>query len=171
MLSFLNLRQAQRPRGRAAIVEGGAHNDGHRHGSITMLKTLIVEDSAVFRKAFKEALCKQFPFMAVEEALDGTAALEKVISFLPDLVFMDIRLPGESGLELTKRIKESHPHIAIIILTDYDLPEYREAARNGGADAFVPKGALNLTDIGTLIDSIFPGRGLDFEDPTRGRPC
>jgi DNA-binding NarL/FixJ family response regulator len=83
---------------------------------------------------------------------------------------MDIRLPGESGLELTKRIKESHPHIAIIILTDYDLPEYREAARNGGADAFVPKGALSLTDIGALIDSIFPGRGLDLEDPARKTP-
>jgi len=136
-----------------------------------MLKTLIVEDSAVFRKAFKEALCKRFPFMAVEEALDGKAALEKVISFLPDLVFMDIRLPGESGLELTRRIKTSHPNIAIIILTDHDLPEYREAARNGGADAFVPKGSLNLTDIGALIDSIFPGRGLDFEDPARKTPC
>ena len=105
-----------------------------------MLKTLIVEDSAVFRKAFKEALCKRFPFMAVEEALDGKAALEKVISFLPHLVFMDIRLPGQNGLELTRKIKTSHPNIAIIILTDYDLPEYREAARSGGADGFIPKG-------------------------------
>ena len=109
--------------------------------------------------------------MAVEEALDGKAALEKVISFFPDLVFMDIRLPGESGLELTKRIKESHPHIAIIILTDYDLPEYREAARCGGADGFISKGALNLTDIGALIETIFPGRDLDLEDPARKTPC
>lgn len=136
-----------------------------------MLKTLIVEDSAVFRKAFKEALCKRFPFMAVEEALDGKAALEKVISFLPHLVFMDIRLPGQNGLELTRKIKTSHPNIAIIILTDYDLPEYREAARSGGADGFIPKGGLNLTDIGALIETIFPGRDLDLEDPARETPC
>jgi len=136
-----------------------------------MLKTLIVEDSAVFRRAFKEALCRRFPFMAVEEALDGKEALEKVTNFLPELVFMDIRLPGQNGLELTRRIKTSHPDIAIIILTDYDLPEYREAARCGGADGFIPKGALNLTDIGALIETIFPGRDLDLEVPASKIPC
>jgi DNA-binding NarL/FixJ family response regulator len=109
--------------------------------------------------------------MAVEEALDGKAALEKVISFLPHLVFMDIRLPGQNGLELTRKIKTSHPNIAIIILTDYDLPEYREAARSGGADGFIPKGGLNLANIGALIETIFPGRDLDLEDPANETPC
>ncbi len=128
-----------------------------------MLKTLIVEDSAAFRKTFKDALCKRFPFMVIEEALDGTEAMQKIKTSLPDLVFMDIRLPGESGLELTERIKASHPEIAIIILTAYDLPEYREAAYNGGADAFIPKSSLNLADIAALIESIFSDRGLDFD--------
>lgn len=136
-----------------------------------MLKTLIVEDSPVFRKTFKEALCKRFPLMAVEEALDGKEALEKITTFLPDLVFMDIRLPGETGLELTRRMKASHPHIVIIILTDYDLPEYREAAHDGGADGFIAKGALNLEDIGTLLESMFPGRVLGSEGPARKTPC
>lgn len=136
-----------------------------------MLRTLIVEDNAVFRKAFKEALCGRFLFMTVEEALDGKEALEKVSTFLPELVFMDIRLPGQNGLELTRRIKASHPNIAIIILTDYDLPEYREAALCDGADGFIPKGALNLIDIGALIATIFPGRGFDLEDPARKTPC
>jgi DNA-binding NarL/FixJ family response regulator len=136
-----------------------------------MLKTLIVEDSPVFRKTFREALCKQFPQMAVEEAMDGREALEKVTSFLPDLVFMDIRLPGETGLELTRRMKASHPHIVIIILTDYDLPEYREAAHDGGADGFIAKGALSLEDVGRLLESMFPGRVLDSEGPARKTPC
>lgn len=127
------------------------------------MKTLIVEDSAAFRKTFKDALCKRFPFMVIEEALDGTEAMQKIKTSLPDLVFMDIRLPGESGLELTERIKASHPEIAIIILTAYDLPEYREAAYNGGADAFIPKSSLNLADIAALIESIFSDRGLDFD--------
>ena len=131
------------------------------------MKTLIVEDSAAFRKTFKDALCKRFPFMVIEEALDGTEAMQKIKTSLPDLVFMDIRLPGESGLELTERIKASHPEIAIIILTAYDLPEYREAAYNGGADAFIPKSSLNLADIAAFIESIFSDRDHDFHSPTK----
>ena len=124
-----------------------------------MLKTLIVDDSATFRKTFKVALCERFPFMLIEEALDATEALQKIKAFLPDLIFMDIRLPGESGLELTRRIKASHPEIAIIILTAYDLREYREAAYDGGADAFIPKSSLNLADIAALIKSVFSDDG------------
>ena len=132
-----------------------------------MLKTLIVEDSATFLKTFKDALCKRFPFMVIEEAMNGAEGMQKIKTFLPDLVFMDIRLPGESGLELTKRIKASHPEIAIIILTAYDLPEYREAAYNGGADAFIPKSSLNLADVAALIESIFSDRDHDFHGSTK----
>ncbi|MCK4620357.1 MAG: response regulator transcription factor [Desulfobacterales bacterium] len=131
-----------------------------------MLKTLIVDDSATFRKTFKEALCERFPFMLIEEALDATEALQKIKAFLPDVIFMDIRLPDESGLELTRRIKASHPEIVIIILTAYDLREYREAAYDGGADAFIPKSSLNLADISALIKSVFSDDGCyELHDP------
>ena len=131
-----------------------------------MLKTLIVEDSATFRKTFKDALCERFPFMLIEEAPGATEALQKIKTFLPDLIFMDIRLPGESGLELTRRIKTSHPEIVVIILTAYDLREYREAAYNGGADAFIPKNSLNLADISALIKFFFSDdRCYDLHDP------
>ncbi|MBW1677568.1 MAG: response regulator transcription factor [Deltaproteobacteria bacterium] len=105
--------------------------------------------------------------MVIDQAVDGTEAMQKIKTYLPDLVFMDIRLPGESGLELTKRIKASHPEIAIIILTAYDLPEYREAAYDGGADAFIPKSSLNLADIAALIESIFSHRNLGLDGPTK----
>jgi DNA-binding NarL/FixJ family response regulator len=68
-------------------------------------------------------------------------------------------------------MKASHPHIVIIILTDYDLPEYREAAHDGGADGFIAKGALSLEDVGRLLESMFPGRVLDSEGPARKTPC
>ena len=132
-----------------------------------MLKTLIVEDSDSFLKTFKEALCKRFPFMVIEEALNGAEAMQKIRAFLPDLVFMDIRLPGASGLELTERIKASYPEIAIVIVTAYDLPEYREAAYDGGADAFIPKSSLNLADIAACIESIFSDRNQGFHDPMK----
>ena len=121
------------------------------------LKTLIVEDNAPFRETFVEALAKRFVWMVVDMAMNGAGALEKIETFLPALVFMDIRLPGESGLVLTRKIKERHPEIMVIILTAHDLPEYREAAYRGGADGFIPKGSLNLEEVGRMIQSIFPG--------------
>jgi len=98
--------------------------------------------------------------MVVEEAMHGVEAMEKLETFLPDLVFMDVRLPGETGLELTKKIKASHPDILIIILTDYNLPEYRKAAFDSGADDFVVKGSLNPAAIEALVKSISSDRDL-----------
>jgi DNA-binding NarL/FixJ family response regulator len=125
------------------------------------MRTLIVEDNVTFRNTFKEVLCNKFPFMVVEEAMNGAEAMEKVETFLPELVFMDIRLPGETGLELTKKIKASHPQILIIILTDYNLPEYQKAAFDSGADDFVVKGSLNPAAIEALVKSICSGRDLE----------
>ncbi len=125
------------------------------------MRTLIVEDNETFRKTFREVLCKKFPSMVVEEAMDGVEATKKVETFLPDLVFMDIRLPGETGLELTKKIKVSHPEIHIIILTDYNLPEYRKAAFDSGADDFIVKGSLNATVIEEIVKSIFLDKDLE----------
>ena len=125
------------------------------------MKILIVEDNATFRKTFKEVLCKRFPLMVVEEAQDGAGALEKIETFMPELVFMDIRLPGETGLALTKKIKAGHPEILIIILTDYNFPEYREAALDSGADDFVAKGSLNPAAIEALVKSILSDKDLD----------
>ena len=117
-------------------------------------KILIVEDNAIFRQTLKGLLDTRFPFISFEEAWDGREALKKVNDFLPDLIFMDIKLPGESGLQLTKKIKNSYPEIIIIILTNYDLPEYREATKQKGADYFLTKGYSNIQEIMALVDSI-----------------
>lgn len=100
---------------------------------------MIVEDSAPFRQSLKRVLGARFPSMKLEEAGSGEQALKKVRALCPDLIFMDIELPGKNGLEVTKRIKADHPGMTIIILTHYDLPEYREAARQSGADHFLTK--------------------------------
>jgi DNA-binding NarL/FixJ family response regulator len=125
------------------------------------MKTLIIEDNSTFRKTFREALLKTFPSMVIEEAIDGVEATKKVETFQPDLVFMDIRLPGENGLELTKKIKVSHPEIHIIILTNYNLQEYRKAAFDSGADDFIVKGSLNAAAIEETVKSFFLDRDLD----------
>jgi len=120
-------------------------------------KTLLVEDQVRFRGYFKEMLHKQFPKMLIEEAGSGIEALKKVSSFAPDLIFMDIQLrneDGENGLELTRRIKTQHPHIKIVILTVFNLPEYRQAAAQYGVEDFVIKGLTPLSEIVALVKSI-----------------
>ena len=106
-----------------------------------MCKTLIVEDNVTFRQMLKESLCSGFPTMEIEEEPDGRDLFNKIDSFYPKIVFKDVRLPGENGLELTKKIKKNYPDIIIVILTSYDLPEYRQAVRESMADYFVPKGS------------------------------
>jgi len=126
-----------------------------------MIKTLIFEDSAFFRQLLKETLHSRFPSMDIAEAENGKDALQKVESLRPHLIFMDIKLPGENGLELTKKIKARYSDISIIILTSYDLPEYREAAREYQADHFLSKGASTKEDILTLVQSIITERDID----------
>ena len=117
------------------------------------LKILVVEDSTHFRKLFKGALHDRFPSIEIHEATDGEEALLQVETFLPNLVFMDIRLPGENGLELTKKIKARYPSIIVIILTGYDLPEYREFSSRY-ADHFFSKDPSTTENILTLVESL-----------------
>ncbi len=97
--------------------------------------------------------------MTFEEARNGMEALEKINAFDPHLIFMDIKLPGESGLELTKKMRRSNPEVKIIILTSYDLPEYRQAARRSGADHFLAKGSTKADDILALVASMSSALG------------
>ena len=123
-----------------------------------MIKTLIVEDSSFYRQLLKEALQSRFPSMDILEATDGKEVLEKVEIHHPGLVLMDIKLPGESGLDLTKKIRERHPDIIVIVLTAYDIPEYREAAYQYKANYFLSKGSASKESILTLVESILSER-------------
>jgi CheY-like chemotaxis protein len=121
-------------------------------------KVLIVEDSTLFRQLLRETLHDRFPSIRIYEATDGEEALRKVEAFLPDLIFMDIRLPGGNGLDLTKRIKALHPNMIVTILTAHDLPEYREVSRQY-ADHFFSKGSSTTENIFRLLQSILTTTG------------
>lgn len=125
-----------------------------------MSKILIVEDNDSFRRSLNEILSVQFPRIAIAEAADGNTVLEKVNALLPELIFMDIKLPGRNGLDLTKEIKKDYSNITVIILTGYDLPEYRQAAFQAGADHFISKGTTSDIEIVALVESILFNPGL-----------
>ncbi len=118
------------------------------------LKALIVENNAFFRRMLKENLLARFPSMVIQEAEEGKEALQRVQALQPELIFMDLQLPGENGLQLTKKIRTSHPGTKVIILTGHDIPEYREAATRCGANAFITKDSLNAGQVEELVKSL-----------------
>ncbi len=117
------------------------------------LRLLIVEDNNLFRQTLKECLHVSFPEIAIDEAVNGVEALKRVNAFAPDLILMDVRLPGESGLALTRKIKAIYPDIIIFVLTNYDSLECREAASRYGADRYIPKDSFKRVE--ELIKSYF----------------
>ncbi len=129
-----------------------------KRGKIQLFKALIVEDSAIFRKLLKETLHSRFPSMEIFEASEGEEALQIINANPPDLIFMDIRLPGESGLELTLKVKARYPDVVVIIMTSYDTPEYREAAVQARANYFLSKGSSSKEGILKLVESILAGQ-------------
>jgi len=76
---------------------------------------------------------------------------------------MDIGLPGENGLELTRKIKADHPDVTVIIVTSHDTPEYREAAIRYKADYFFSKDALLNDGVFTLVKSILIEKGFNAD--------
>ncbi len=121
-------------------------------------QVLIVEDSILFRQLLKETLENRFPSIRISEARDGEEALKIIEVFRPDLIFMDIGLPGVNGLEVTKRIKAQYPSILVIILTGYDLPEYRTASLQH-ADYFFSKDSSTTENIFTLVQFLSSASG------------
>jgi DNA-binding NarL/FixJ family response regulator len=125
-----------------------------------MFRTMLVEDSHSFRQVVKLYLQSGFPSMSIAEAADGAEALKEIESCPPNLIFMDFILPGENGLELTSKIKASHPDIMIIILTSYDLQEIQKVATQCKPDYFFNKGSIATGEIATLVKSILSEKGF-----------
>ncbi len=122
-----------------------------------MFKTMLVEDNILFRESLRDGLQQNFPKMQITEAGDGVEALKRISSLPPNLIFMDIRLPGQNGLDLTEKIKRLYPDIRIVILTNYDIPEYREAAIRVKADYFFSKDSLKIKEVIALVKPMLSG--------------
>jgi len=118
-----------------------------------MFSVLIVDDNESYRESLRNAFSQQFTDMLVVEAENLVQALEQVEEISPDFVFIDLELAGESGLELARSIRTNHADINIAILTNYDIPEYRQAAKDYGANFFFSKASSTIDDILAWIGS------------------
>jgi DNA-binding NarL/FixJ family response regulator len=102
----------------------------------------------------KKVLVNRFPFVDIQEVSNGSQGLEMVQNFRPNLLFIEIHLPSENGLDLARQIKIDHPEIIIVILTSYDLPEYKAAAKESGIEHLVPKNDWTGEDMIALVHTI-----------------
>ncbi len=111
---------------------------------------LIVEDHNDVRTAMQDWLQVEFPRCRVIGAACGEEAIALARSELPSLIVMDIRLPGMSGIEATRRIKAALPFAQIVMLTIHTDDIYRADARAAGASAYVTKQRMRGELVSTL---------------------
>jgi DNA-binding NarL/FixJ family response regulator len=105
-----------------------------------MIRVLVVDDQALIRAGFRALLDAEPDMEVVGEAGTGAAAVEDAARLAPDVVLMDIRMPGGDGLEATRAVLASHPEgLKVIILTTFELDEYVTGAIRAGASGFLVK--------------------------------
>jgi CheY-like chemotaxis protein len=126
----------------------------YAHGVWIMPNVMVVEDNVDFRETLCGALQKRLPNISLSEIGNGRRALEMAGKLSPDVILMDIVLPFMNGLEVTRNLKNASNNPWIIILTGNDLPEYMEASQTAGADYFLSKNCIRLSEITNLVQDI-----------------
>jgi DNA-binding NarL/FixJ family response regulator len=109
------------------------------NASIPAFRILLVDDNRTFLEAAVRALMADPRIEVVGSALSGQEGVELVIQRRPDLVLMDVAMPGMNGMEATRLIKSQPNAPRVVILTSHDLSHYRAAATAVGADNFISK--------------------------------
>jgi DNA-binding NarL/FixJ family response regulator len=106
-----------------------------------LISVLIVDDHDLIREGLRRAFEREDDFEVIGEAGTIDEAFRQVGVITPDVVIMDVRLPGGSGLEATKKLRSSNQRLGIVILTMYAGDDQLFEALDAGASAFVPKNA------------------------------
>lgn len=106
------------------------------------IRVLLADDEPLLRMAFTMVLEAQPDMEPVGEAGDGAEAVRLARRLVPDVVLMDVRMPGTDGIEATDRIVRECPQTRVLILTTFDLDEYAFAGLKAGASGFLLKNAL-----------------------------
>ncbi|WP_223622046.1 response regulator transcription factor [Microbacterium sp. EST19A] len=105
------------------------------------IKVLLVDDQELIRVGFRMVLDAEPDITVIGEAIDGRDAIAQTAVLAPDLVLMDIRMPGLDGIAATEAIVRDHPQTRVLVLTTFDLDEYAFGAIRAGASGFLLKDA------------------------------
>jgi len=132
-----------------------------------MIRVLLVDDQALVRTGFRMILDQTPDIEVVGEAASGSEALDLARTARPDVVLMDVRMPGMDGIEATRRLLDVRATpLRIIILTTFDLDEYVFAGLQAGASGFLLKDTL-AADLLTAVRTVAAGQAVAAPSVTR----
>ena len=114
------------------------------------ISIVLVDDQAAVRRGLRMRLTMETDVEVVGEAGSGEAALRLVRSLSPDVVLMDVEMPGMDGIDATAALRAAVPQVAVVILSLYDDARTRARAREAGAAAFVAKHQAKTTLLATI---------------------
>ena len=123
------------------------------------IRLLIADDHTLFRKGIRALLAALEDIELVGEAASGDEAVKEVARLLPEVVLMDIKMPGGNGIEATRRIHRDHPQVAIVVLTMLEDDDSLFAAMRAGARGYVVKGADEM-ELLRVVRAVASGEAL-----------
>ena len=138
------------------VQPGGAERPGEVSGPISVV---LADDQALMRMGFRMVLEAEDDINVVGEASDGTAALAQAKALHPDVILMDVRMPGMNGIEATELIARECPGTRVLILTTFDLDEYAFAGLRAGASGFLLKDT-RPTELAEAIRTVASGEAV-----------
>ncbi len=130
------------------------------------IKILIVDDHPILRDGIRALLGIHDEIEIVGEASEGKEAIQKALEFTPDVILMDLVMPGMNGLEATRRIRKRIPTAKVLVLTQYETKQHILSAIKEGAVGFVPKKALS-SELLTAIRTVYMGDSYLYSSATK----
>ena len=126
------------------------------------MKVLICDDQAIIRDGLEMLLKLEKDIEVIGQAQDGAEAVELVAKLQPELVLMDLKMPGMTGIEATRQIRDKYPHIKVLVLTTYDDDEWVFDAIRAGATGYLLKDTPREEVIKAIRGTM---AGKSFVDP------
>jgi DNA-binding NarL/FixJ family response regulator len=131
-----------------------------------MITVLLADDHPLIRKGFRLVLSAEPDIEVVGEAGDGAAAVSMAIALRPDVVLMDVRMPGRDGIEATRDLTAAGLPSRVLILTTFDLDDYVYAGLRAGASGFLLKDT-QPDDLAAAIRTVADGDAVLAPGATR----
>lgn len=122
-----------------------------------MTRVLIADDHAIVRKGLKQLLLEEYPTAVIGEADDTEELVKKIISETWDVVICDLNMPGRSGLDALKQIKQAFPQLPVLIMSMYPAEQYAPRVLKAGASGYLSKDSIH-DELIRAVQTVLHGR-------------